>query len=465
MPIESATHISDLVATNPVGDTDTKATLDDHIRLIKTVLKTDFANITGAVTATHTELNAVTSKAGLASPAFTGTPTAPTAAAGTSTTQIATTAFVAGTAFSSVLPAQTGNSGKFITTDGTTASWASIVGIPQTAQVYSGPPTGTFARAASKTGTYTQAGSTTVNATVVAHGLAVGDRIYLDFTSGTGVDGWTTVVTAPTADTFTCVRTSLTTSGNVTLHMPIVVTITSQAAHGLSTSGTAYVDFSATYTDAVFTVYQATASTFQVESGTIAAGSGTVSLPSVAYTSTWTKPAGLVAVKATVVGGGGQGGLVAGSWGVGGSAGGVAVKIIPAASLGATEAVTAGYGGSTTAPSASTLAGQNGGTSSFGAHCSATGGLGGPSGVFAGNTATGVGGDYNLPGMNAAVGLSAGSAGASGLFGSGGFTVSVDATGGSATGYGAGGASANTSAPALRGGLGSSGVVIIEELF
>lgn len=57
------------------------------------------------------------------SPAFTGTPTAPTAAAGTNTTQVATTAFVAGTAFSSALPAQTGNSGKSITTDGATASW------------------------------------------------------------------------------------------------------------------------------------------------------------------------------------------------------------------------------------------------------------------------------------------------------------------------------------------------------
>lgn len=38
--------------------------------------------------------SAVASKADTASPAFTGTPTAPTAAAGTSTTQLATTAFV-----------------------------------------------------------------------------------------------------------------------------------------------------------------------------------------------------------------------------------------------------------------------------------------------------------------------------------------------------------------------------------
>ena len=38
---------------------------------------------------------AVNSKANTQSPAFTGTPTAPTAASGTATTQIATTAFVA----------------------------------------------------------------------------------------------------------------------------------------------------------------------------------------------------------------------------------------------------------------------------------------------------------------------------------------------------------------------------------
>lgn len=39
-------------------------------------------------------INALASKANLASPAFTGTPTAPTASSGTSSTQVATTAFV-----------------------------------------------------------------------------------------------------------------------------------------------------------------------------------------------------------------------------------------------------------------------------------------------------------------------------------------------------------------------------------
>jgi hypothetical protein len=62
-------------------------------------------------------------KANLASPALTGTPTAPTAAAGTNNTQIATTAFAVQLAFQAVLPAQGGNGGKFLKTDGSTASW------------------------------------------------------------------------------------------------------------------------------------------------------------------------------------------------------------------------------------------------------------------------------------------------------------------------------------------------------
>ena len=72
-------------------------------------------------------------KAGLASPAFTGTPTAPTASTGTNTTQVATTAFVQQAAFNDTLPSQTGNAGKYVTTDGTNASWGTIT-IP--AQVY-----------------------------------------------------------------------------------------------------------------------------------------------------------------------------------------------------------------------------------------------------------------------------------------------------------------------------------------
>jgi len=60
------------------------------------------------------------------SPAFAGTPTAPTAALGTNTTQLATTEFVQTAAFNNALPGQLGNQFKFVTTDGTSASWSFV---------------------------------------------------------------------------------------------------------------------------------------------------------------------------------------------------------------------------------------------------------------------------------------------------------------------------------------------------
>lgn len=71
--------------------------------------------------------NSTSAFAYLASPEFTGTPKAPTATAGTNTTQIATTAFVQ-TATSGVIPSQTDNSGKFLTTDGSNLSWGTPSG-------------------------------------------------------------------------------------------------------------------------------------------------------------------------------------------------------------------------------------------------------------------------------------------------------------------------------------------------
>jgi hypothetical protein len=55
-PIESGTYIDSLVATNPVA-TDQIAVCDDHLRLIKSTIKASFPNITGAMTADHTELS------------------------------------------------------------------------------------------------------------------------------------------------------------------------------------------------------------------------------------------------------------------------------------------------------------------------------------------------------------------------------------------------------------------------
>ena len=58
MALESTTYIDGLVATNPTG-TDARSQGDDHIRLVKSAIRTTFPNIAGAVTATHTELNLI----------------------------------------------------------------------------------------------------------------------------------------------------------------------------------------------------------------------------------------------------------------------------------------------------------------------------------------------------------------------------------------------------------------------
>jgi hypothetical protein len=64
------------------------------------------------------------------------------------------------------------------------------------------------------TGTYSQTG-TTVTVTITDHGYITGNSAFLDFTSGTAVDG-AYIVTVTDANTFTVTQASRTTSGNVT---------------------------------------------------------------------------------------------------------------------------------------------------------------------------------------------------------------------------------------------------------
>lgn len=56
MPVETATYIADLVVANPLT-TDGLAQGDDHLRLIKTVLKNTLPNLNTAVSATVSQLN------------------------------------------------------------------------------------------------------------------------------------------------------------------------------------------------------------------------------------------------------------------------------------------------------------------------------------------------------------------------------------------------------------------------
>mgnify|MGYP003149898870 FL=1 len=58
MALESTTYIDGLVITNPTG-TDPRSQGDDHLRLIKDTIRATFPNMSGAMTATHTELNTI----------------------------------------------------------------------------------------------------------------------------------------------------------------------------------------------------------------------------------------------------------------------------------------------------------------------------------------------------------------------------------------------------------------------
>ncbi len=83
--------------------------------------------VTSGVQAQIDAKGAITGQAWTGAHDFTGaTPTVPTATPGDSSSKAASTAFVVGTAFSAALPGQAGSAGRYLTTDGTSASWASL---------------------------------------------------------------------------------------------------------------------------------------------------------------------------------------------------------------------------------------------------------------------------------------------------------------------------------------------------
>lgn len=101
MAVETATYVSQLDPTKP-GINDLKSEGDDHIRLIKSTLTATFPNIQGvSSSASSNSANILPTTSGMQ-------------------------AAIAAASFSSSLPNQSGNAGKFITTDGTTASWATV---------------------------------------------------------------------------------------------------------------------------------------------------------------------------------------------------------------------------------------------------------------------------------------------------------------------------------------------------
>lgn len=180
MGLENATYINELNAANPTS-ADPKSAGDDHLRLLKSTIKATLPGLTGAMTATQAELNILdgatlstaelnvldgvtastaelnildgatlsttelnyvdgvtspiqdqfgamdTAKGDVAGQVWTGaqdfTGATATVATPTLAAQAATKGYVDATVTAGFLPAQAGNAGKIIETNGATASW------------------------------------------------------------------------------------------------------------------------------------------------------------------------------------------------------------------------------------------------------------------------------------------------------------------------------------------------------
>jgi hypothetical protein len=103
-----------------------------------------------------------------------------------------------------------------------------------------------------------------VQITFTAHTLNIGEQTYCDFTSGTGADGTYTVYAVPSANTYNIAYPHVTalTGGNVSCLHTLVVTA---ASHGMSVGNKVYLDFtSGGATDGQFTIKTSAAGTFNV---------------------------------------------------------------------------------------------------------------------------------------------------------------------------------------------------------
>ena len=209
-----------------------------------------------------------------------------------------------------------------------------------------------------------------------------------------------------------------------------------------------------------------------------------IAIQSFAASGTYTPTTGMKYCLIELVGGGGGGGGTTNttastiSVGGGGGGGGYARKFAFAATIGASQVVTCGAGGSA---GTSGTGGGNGGSSSVGAICIASGGNGGGAFPFAagvylvisgGAGGTGSTGDALAAGIPGGVGTGsdtsqcAGGFGGSSFFGGGGIALAGSiATDGAAGTKGGGGSGAFTALNELAkaGGSGGVGYVVITE--
>ena len=105
---------------------------------------------------------------------------------------------------------------------GTAVSYATrLKGITVTSGTASARNIGIADPTVSKSGTYSQT-TTTITVTIAGHGLVDGQRVFLDFTTGTSRDAVFSV-TVTDANVFTVTSTTASTSGNVTMYTTILL--------------------------------------------------------------------------------------------------------------------------------------------------------------------------------------------------------------------------------------------------
>ena len=83
----------------------------------------------------------------------------------------------------------------------------------------------------SKSGTYSQT-TTTITVTIAGHGLVDGQRVFLDFTTGTSRDA-VFAVTVTNANVFTVTSTTASATGNVTMYTTLLLELDTFSTVGL----------------------------------------------------------------------------------------------------------------------------------------------------------------------------------------------------------------------------------------